>query len=432
MSSENEDEPGVLDGPAAHRSPLTVHSPLRIAIVAGELSGDNLGAAFIRSMRARHPDAQFSGIAGPRMVAEGCECLEPSESLAVMGLFEVLSHLPRLLRLRRRVRNHFLATRPDVFIGVDAPEFNLNLAPALHEAGIRTVQYVSPQVWAWRQGRVERMARFLDLVLCLLPFEKRFYAEHGLAAEFVGHPLADQVPFVPDRAGARQGLGLGATGEVVAILPGSRRGEVARLGADFAGAAAWLAARRPGIRFVAPMANTSAREMFSQALNTHAPGVAVELLEGQAQTALVAADAVLVASGTATLETLLCKRPMVVAYRLGALTAWLLRSMGVMKAPYFAQPNLLAGRRVVPEIFQEEVTPERLGSEVAHWLDHPGECAELERLFGEIHLQLRQDASDLAAEAVLKLIRGQFTNFPQNPSQGCAPGDHGTSAGVGS
>jgi lipid-A-disaccharide synthase len=252
---------------------------------------------------------------------------------------------------------------------------------------------------------VARMAGFLDLVLCLLPFEKRFYDEHGLAAEFVGHPLADQVPLNADRQGARQALGLAPAGEVVAILPGSRRGEVARLGADFAGAAAWLAQRRPGIRFVAPMANDVAREMFSQALATHAPGVGIDLLDGQAQLALVAADAVLVASGTATLETLLCKRPMVVAYRLGTLTAWVLRSLGLMKAPHFAQPNLLAGRQVVPEIFQQDVTPQRLGGEIAHWLDHPQASAELERLFGDIHLQLRQGASDRAAEAVLKLVR---------------------------
>ena len=390
--------------PSAIRHPLSSR-PLRIAIVAGELSGDNLGAAFMRSVRARHPEAEFLGVAGPRMVAEGCECLEPSESLAVMGLFEVLSHLPRLLRLRRRVRNEFLAARPDVFIGVDAPEFNLNLAPALHQAGIPTVQYVSPQVWAWRQGRVARMAGFLDLVLCLLPFEKKFYDEHRLAAEFVGHPLADQVPLAADRQGARQALGLAPAGEVVAILPGSRRGEVARLGADFAGAAAWLAQRRPGIRFVAPMANDGARQMFGRALAAHAPGVAVDLLDGRAQLALAAADAVLVASGTATLETLLCKRPMVVAYRLGTLTAWVLRSLGLMKAPHFAQPNLLAGRQVVPEIFQQDVTPERLGSEIAHWLDRPQASAELERLFGDIHLQLRQGASDRAAEAVLKLVR---------------------------
>ena len=381
-----------------------IRYPLRIAIVAGELSGDNLGAALIRSVRARRPDAEFFGVAGPRMEAEGCECWEPSESLAVMGLFEVLSHLPRLWRLRRTMRSRFLAERPDVFIGVDAPEFNLNLAPALHEAGVPTVQYVSPQVWAWRQGRVGKMARFLDLVLCLLPFEKRFYDEHGLAAEFVGHPLADQVPLEPDRAAARAALGLEQQAEVVALLPGSRRGEVARLGADFAGAAAWLAARRPGIRFVAPMANATARELFARALAAGAPGLEVAMLDGQAQRALDAADAALVASGTATLETLLCKRPMVVAYRLGALTAWVLRTMGLMKAPYFAQPNLLAGRRLVPEIFQEEVTPERLGRELAHWLDHPAECAELAGVFTDIHRQLRQGGSDKAADSVLRLV----------------------------
>ena len=395
--------------------------PLRIALVAGELSGDNLGAALIRSIRERRPDAEFFGIAGPRMQAEGCECWEPSESLAVMGLFEVLSHLPRLLRLRRQVRDRFLMERPDVFIGVDAPEFNLNLAPALHEAGIPTVQYVSPQVWAWRQGRVAKMARFLDLVLCLLPFEKRFYDEHGLAAEFVGHPLADQVPLEPDRASARAGLGLPATGEVVALLPGSRRGEVSRLAADFAGAAAWLAARRPGIRFVAPMANAAARELFAGALATHAPGIEVQLLDGQAQRALVAADAVLVASGTATLETLLCKRPMVVAYRLGALTAWMLQSLGLMKSPHFAQPNLLAGRRVVPEIFQSEVTPERLGRELAHWLDHPDERAVLEQLFAGIHQQLRQGGSDKAAEAVLKLVAPEGSDPTLSPEMGTVP-----------
>jgi len=375
-----------------------------MGLVAGEASGDNLGAAFMRSVRTLHPGARFFGIAGPRMQAEGCECWEPSESLAVMGLFEVLAHLPRLLRLRRTIRERFLQARPDVFIGVDAPEFNLNLAPALHGAGIPTVQYVSPQVWAWRQGRVAKMARFLDLVLCLLPFEKRFYDEHGLAAEFVGHPLADQVPMGVDRSAARSALGLPAEGEVVALMPGSRRGEVSRLAADFAGAAAWLAARRPGIRFVAPMANTAARETFAAALADSAPGVPVDLLDGDAQQAMVASDAVLVASGTATLEGLLCKRPMVVAYRLGAATAWLLEHLGLMKAPFFAQPNLLAGRQVVPEIFQAEVTPGRLGEELAHWLDHPQECAELARLFADIHRQLQQGGSDKAASAVLRLV----------------------------
>jgi len=372
-------------------------------MVAGEVSGDNLGAGLIRAIRARRPDTEFFGIAGPRMIAEGCECWEPSDSLAVMGLFEVLTHLPRLLRLRRQVRERMLSARPDVFVGVDAPEFNLNLAPALHASGLRTVQYVSPQVWAWRQGRVERMAGFLDLVLCLLPFEQGFYDRHGLAAEFVGHPLADRIPLEADRGAARMALGLPETGEVVAILPGSRRGEVGRLGADFAAAAAWLAERRPGIRFIAPMANPAARALFEQALAIHAADATVDLLDGRATEALTAADAVLVASGTATLETLLCKRPMVVAYRLGALSAWVMRSLGLMKAPHFAQPNLLAGREVVPELFQQDVTPARLGAEVARWLDDPEASQELATLFHRIHLELRRGASDRAAEAVLRL-----------------------------
>jgi lipid-A-disaccharide synthase len=378
--------------------------PLRIGLVAGELSGDNLGGAFIRAVRERRPDTRFFGVAGPRMIAAGCECWEHSESLAVMGLFEVLRHLPRLLRLRSSLRQRLLAERPDVFVGIDAPEFNLNLAPALHAAGIATVQYVSPQVWAWRQGRVARMAGFLDLVLCLLPFERRFYTDHGLAAEFVGHPLADQVPDEPDRAAARAALGLPLEGTVIAVLPGSRHGEVTRLAPPYAGAVAALAARRPGLRFVAPMASAGARRTFEAALAAQAPGVVVQLTDGGAQTALTAADVALVASGTATLETLLCKRPMVVAYRLGALTTLLLRSLRLMKAPFFAQPNLLAGRLVVPELFQEQVTPANLASEVERWLDDPARCAAAVRNFRDIHAELRRDASARAAEAVLKLV----------------------------
>lgn len=378
--------------------------PLKIAIIAGETSGDNLGAALMLALREIHPDVQFFGIAGPRMAAAGCAQWEPAESLAVMGLFEVITHLPRLLALRRRIRERMIAARPDVFVGVDAPEFNLNLAPALHKAGIRTVQYVSPQVWAWRQGRVARMVKFLDLVLCLLPFEQRFYDERGLAAEFVGHPLADQLPIEADQAAARAVLGLPAAAEVVAVLPGSRRGEVARLAADFAGAVAWLAQRRPDLRFVAPMASAGARATFARALETQAPGVSVELLDGRSQLALTAADVALVASGTATLETLLCKRPMVVAYRLGAATAWLIRSFGMMKAPYFSQPNLLAGTRVVAELFQAEVTPQRLGTELLHWLDHPAERKVLAQKFADLHAQLRRGASDRAARAVLRLV----------------------------
>jgi lipid-A-disaccharide synthase len=384
---------------------MTAPRALTFGVVAGESSGDNLGAALIRAIRGREPGARFVGVAGPAMQAAGCETLAPSSELAVMGLFEVLQHLPRLWRLRRRLRREFLALRPDVFVGIDAPEFNLNLAPALHASGIRTVQYVSPQVWAWRRGRARRMGGFLDLVLCLLPFEREVYDQAGLRAIFTGHPLADQLPLEPDRAAARAELGLDAAAPLVALLPGSRVGEVTRLAADFAGAAAWLAQRRPGLQFAAALADARTRGLFEQALAAHAPGLAVRVFEGRSRAVLTAATVALVASGTATLETLLCKRPMVVAYRVGRASAFLLRGLGLLKVAHFAQPNLLAGQRVVPEFAQAEVTPERLGRELGRWLDSPDEVAGLVGRFAAIHRQLRQGASERAAEAILELVR---------------------------
>jgi lipid-A-disaccharide synthase len=376
----------------------------RIALVAGEHSGDQLGAGLIRALRRRVPDAQFFGIAGPRMIFEGCIPWATSERLAVMGLFEVLKHLPELLRLRAQVTRRLLAERPDVFVGVDAPEFNLGLARRLHDAGIRTVQYVSPQVWAWRQGRVGGIARAVDRVLCLLPFEVDFYAGAGVQAEFVGHPLADQIPLVPDRGLARAQLEL-ADRVTVAVLPGSRLGEVTRLGDVFAGALRWLHTQRPEVQFVAPMASAAVRAQFERSLASHAANVPVRLVDGHAQAALAAADAVIVASGTATLETMFSKRPMVVAYRLGALTAWLVRTFKLMKAPYFAQPNLLAGRQVVPELFQEAATPEAIGSAIVRQLDDTPGRIEIERLFTEIHRNMRRDASERAAAAVIDLLQ---------------------------
>jgi lipid-A-disaccharide synthase len=381
--------------------------PLTIGVVAGESSGDNLGAALIRAIRVREPGARLVGVAGPAMRAAGCEAIASSAELAVIGLFEVLHHLPRLLALRRRVRTELLALSPDVFVGIDAPEFNLNLAPALHAAGIRTVQYVSPQVWAWRRGRARRMAAFLDLVLCLLPFEREVYEQAGLAAIFTGHPLADQLPLEPDREAARRGLGIEPQATLCAVLPGSRAGEVRRLAGDFAGAIAWLSARQPGLQFAAAFADAGTRARFAAALARHAPGVPVALFEGRAREVLTAANVAIVASGTATLETLLCKRPMVVAYRLGRLTAFALRGLGLLKVAHFAQPNLLAGRRVVPELAQAEVTPERLGREVERWLAQPEEVAGLVAQFSAIHRQLRQGASERAAEAVLALAAGR-------------------------
>lgn len=384
--------------------------------MAGEASGDTLGAGLILALRQLAPDAEFYGIAGPKMQAAGCEVWEPAESLAVMGLFEILRDLPRLFRLRARVRRAFFAARPDVFVGIDAPEFNLRLARDLRGAGIPTVQYVSPQVWAWRQHRVTTIHESVDLVLCLLPFEKRFYDSQGVGAEFVGHPLADAIPLVGDRLGARVALGLPPEAQVVALLPGSRRGEVTRLAADFAATARVLVSKRPALRLIAPMANDAARGIFSAALARLAPGITVALLDGLAHTALTAADVVLVASGTASLEAALCKRPMVVVYRLGALTAWLIGRLKLVKSKFFAQPNLLADRRVVGEYFQGEIVPESIASELLMWMDDTPRREELVREFSAIHAELKRDASARAAQAVLALVNRR--RLPPPPAEG--------------
>ena len=374
-----------------------------IGLVAGEASGDNLGGALIRALQGRTPGARYFGVAGPRMTEAGCEAWVPSDALAIMGLAEILKHLPRLLRLRRDLVARLLAARPDVFVGIDSPEFNLRVARKLKAQGVPTVQYVSPQVWAWRQGRVRTIGRSVDLVLCLLPFESAFYDAHSVRAVFVGHPLADRVPLESDPLPARAALGLSADARVVAVLPGSRGAEVAKLGAPFAATLAWLKSRRPEIEFVAPMANARARSLFERALAAHAPGVQVRLVDGRAEEALTAADAVLVASGTATLETALVKRPMVVAYRVAPLTGWLLREMKLVKTDYFSQPNLLAGRRLVPEFFQEQVRPDTLGPAVLEQLERP-DRAELVAAFTDIHRMLRRDASARAADAVMELL----------------------------
>jgi lipid-A-disaccharide synthase len=384
---------------------MTGAAPLRVGIVAGESSGDLLGAALIAALRERVPDLQCFGVAGPRMLAAGCEAWAGSEELAVMGLAEVVRHLPRLLRLRASLVRRFLASRPDVFVGVDAPEFNLGLAKRLHANGLTTVQYVSPQIWAWRQGRVRSIGRACDLVLCLLPFETTFYSRHGVPAAFVGHPLADQIPLEVDRAAARVALGLQPSATVVALLPGSRVGEVERLGRDFLEAAAWLAERRPDIVFIAPMATARAREVFESKRPEVPAAPRILLLEGRAQEALAACDAAIVASGTATLEALLSRRPMVAAYRFGALTAFLLRRLRLIKVPYFSHPNLLVGRALVPELLQEQVTGPALGQALLGLLSDREKLREVDAEFRKVHETLRGDAAARAAEAILTLLR---------------------------
>ena len=388
---------------AAVPAPLPARA-LRVGIVAGEHSGDTLGAALIEALRARVPGVEVFGVAGPKMVAAGCQAWLGIEALSVMGLAEVVRHLPRLLRLRTELTHRFLAAAADVFVGIDFPEFNLRLAAQLKAAGVPTVQYVSPQVWAWRQRRVRSIGRATDLVLCLLPFETEFYARHGVPAEFVGHPLADQIPLESDRDAARRALGVPGTEPVVALLPGSRLAEVSRLAAPFMAAAAAIQARLPAARFLAPMASAATSEVFTREA-AQVPGAPqVRVLEGQAQAALAAADGVIVASGTASLETLLTGRPMVVAYRVSPLTAFLVRTLGMVKVRYFSQPNLLAGRAVVPELFQKQVTGPALAAALLEQLEDPARVSELEHEFTAIHRRLRLGGAARAAGAVLRLI----------------------------
>lgn len=374
--------------------------PLRIALVAGEASGDILGSGLMKALNAHRPDIEFIGVGGPLMEAEGLVSYFPMERLAVMGLVEVLGRLPELLRRRKHLIRTLIEARPDVFIGIDAPDFTLGVELKLRQAGIRTVHYVSPSVWAWRQKRVLKIRDACDLMLTLFPFEARFYEEHQVPVRFVGHPLADTIPLEADRAAARQALDLPVEGSVVALMPGSRGGEVGKLGALFLDAAEQLRTLRPGIRFVLPCANAARREQLEQMLAGR--DLPLTLLDGRSHQALAACDAVLIASGTATLEALLYKRPMVVAYRLAPLTYTILRRL--VKSPYVSLPNLLAQRLLVPELIQGAATPEALAQTLSPLLD--GGEAQTEG-FDTIHRALRRDASEEAAQAVLQLAEAR-------------------------
>ncbi|KPW95088.1 MULTISPECIES: lipid-A-disaccharide synthase [Pseudomonas syringae group] len=371
--------------------------PLCIALVAGEASGDILGSGLMRALKVRHPDIRFIGVGGPLMEAEGMQSYFPMERLSVMGLVEVLGRLRELLARRKLLVQALINEKPDVFIGIDAPDFTLNIELQLRRAGIKTVHYVSPSVWAWRQKRVLKIREGCDLMLTLLPFEARFYEEKGVPVRFVGHPLADTIPLESDRAAARAGLGLAQEAPVVALMPGSRGGEVGRLGGLFFDAAELLLAQRPGLRFVLPCASPQRRAQVEQLLQGR--NLPVTLLDGRSHVALAACDAVLIASGTATLEALLYKRPMVVAYRLAPLTFWILKRM--VKSPYVSLPNLLAQRLLVPELLQDDATPEVLARTLLPLIDD-GQAQTAG--FDAIHRILRRDASNQAADAVLSLL----------------------------
>lgn len=371
--------------------------PLTVALVAGEASGDILGAGLMQALRAQCPDVEFIGIGGSRMEALGLKSYFPLERLAVMGLVEVLGRLPELLMRRKRLLQTLLDVRPDVFIGIDAPDFNLDLALKLRQAGIKTVHYVSPSVWAWRQKRVLKIRDACDLMLTLFPFEAKFYDAHQVAVRFVGHPLADTIPLEADRAAARAALDLPQQGLVVALMPGSRGGEVGRLGELFLSAADRLRSMRPGIHFVVPCASPERRAQLEQMLVGR--DLPLRLLDGRSHEALAACNAVLIASGTATLEALLYKRPMVVAYSVAPLTFRILKRM--VKSPYVALPNLLAQRLLVPELLQDAATPEAMAQLLSPLLDNGDVQTEG---FDAIHRTLRCDASSQAANAVLELV----------------------------
>lgn len=379
----------------------------RVALVAGEASGDLLGAGLIAELRKRWPGAEFVGVGGAAMREAGMETWFDASELAVMGLSEVLRHLPRLLRLRRELRRRVLDWQPDVFIGIDAPDFNLGVEKWLKQRGVRTVHYVSPSVWAWREKRAAKIGQSADLVLCLFPMEPAIYAGHGVDARFVGHPLADTMPLVPDRGAARATLGLDPERPVLALLPGSRVGEIQRLGNDFIGASARVLAAEPRIQLVAPMAGMQARTAFEALLAAHpdAPALATALriIDGQSRTAMVASDVILLASGTATLEAMLAKRPMVVAYRVSALTYRMVKGLGMLKVDHYALPNVLAGEAVVPELMQDDCRPETLADACLAWLHGPDTQA-LQSRFLTLHDTLRRDASSQAAQAVVELV----------------------------
>ena len=374
---------------------------LRLGLVAGEASGDLLGGLLLAGLRQRWPGLHSAGIGGPRMLAQGFESWWPHERLSVFGYVDALKRLPELLRTRARLAQRLLHERPAAFIGIDAPDFNFALETRLRAAGIKTIHFVCPSIWAWRAQRVEKLARAADHVLCLFPFEPALLKRHGIAATFVGHPLADAIPLVPPRAAARAALGLADDAVVVALLPGSRRSEIAHIAPRLLAAAGLMRRQRPDLRFVLPAA-PGLRSLIEPICAAEAPGVAIQLLDGQSHTALAACDITLVASGTAALEAALFKRPMVITYRVAALNWWRMRRMALQ--PWFGLPNILAGRFVVPELIQDSATPTALAREALAWLDDPARCAAATATFNDLHHQLRQDTARRASDAIAQVI----------------------------
>jgi lipid-A-disaccharide synthase len=376
---------------------------VKIALVAGESSGDLLGAGLVRALKERFPEAIFEGVAGPAMVAAGCEQLEPAESLAVFGLIEPLAHLPRLLRLRKSLVQRWTDSPPDVFVGIDAPDFNLGLEKRLRAAGVRTVHYVSPSIWAWRAGRIRTVKAAADKVLCILPFEEPLYAGVGVDAVFVGHPKADSIPRVTDAVVARQELGIDAI-EVVAVLPGSRASEIRMLGDILFGAAAIIARSRETVRFVTPIATPALRPAIEAQIAAAGLRDKVLLLDGDSERAMIAADVVLLASGTAALESALLTKPTVAAYRLGRLTYAIVNGLKLLKLQYFTLPNLLTESPLLPEFMQDDARPDAIAEAVVDLLNDPERRRFIADRFARLRTELAQDTDQRAADAVATLL----------------------------
>ncbi|MDN3488635.1 MULTISPECIES: lipid-A-disaccharide synthase [unclassified Pseudoalteromonas] len=375
---------------------------LRIGIVAGELSGDILGEGLIKALKIHFPNAIFEGIAGPKMQAQGCRTLFDMDELSVMGLVEVLGRLPRLLKIRKQLVQHFIENPPDVFIGIDAPDFNLRVEKPLKDAGIKTVQYVSPSVWAWREKRIHTISAATNLVLALLPFEKEFYDKHQVPCTFVGHTLADDIALKHDDSQARSQLGLSADDKVLALLPGSRGSEVGLLSETYIKTAAQLQAHNPALKVVVPLVNEKRKAQFIAILNATAPSLNVNLLDGQSNLAMQAADAILLASGTATLEGMLYKKPMVVGYKIKPMSYWIFKTLFTFNIKYFSLPNLLADEELVPEFLQRECNVANLTAALTSMLNSDNK--ELKARFLAIHEKIRLNASKQAAKAVAELI----------------------------
>ena len=381
------------------------HSPT-IAIIAGEVSGDILGAGLIHALKARYPHAKFIGIGGERMIAEGFETLFDMEELSVMGLVEVLKHLPRLLKIRRSIIEQLSALKPDVFIGIDAPDFNLDVELKLKQQGIKTIHYVSPSVWAWRQKRVYKIAAATNLVLAFLPFEKAFYDRFNVPCRFIGHTMADAIPLKPNRDEACQLLNLDPTQRYVAILVGSRGSEVEFLSEPFLQTAQLLHQRYPDVKFLVPLINQKRRQQFEQIKQRVAPELDMILLDGNARAAMIAAEATLLASGTAALEAMLCKSPMVVGYRMKPFTYFLAKRL--VKTKYVSLPNLLADEMLVPELIQEDCNPTKLAEKLSLYLSEDKSAVQnrhvLLQRFAELHQMIQCNADQQAAQAVIDLL----------------------------